>query len=80
MANNIDKERFINTIIASSGGKLGKSALENAAKGDMSELFSSLGEEDRQKLSAALSDKNKAKEMLSSSAAKELLAKLFGNG
>lgn len=80
MGNNIDKEKLINTIISSSGGKLEKSAIEKASKGDMSGLLNALNTQDRQKLTEALNDKNKAKELLSSSAAKELLAKFLGNG
>ncbi len=76
--NNIDKQKLINTILASSGGKLDKNSIEKAASGDASSILSSLNEQDRKKLSEALSDKEKAKQLLSSDAAKELLKSLFG--
>jgi len=80
MNNNIDKEKLINTIISSSGGRLNKKALENAASGNMSTLMDGLSEEDKQKLNDALSDKNKARQLLSSKAAQQLLGELFGKG
>lgn len=80
MNNNFNREKLINTIIASSGGKLSKSALENAASGDTESLMSGLSSEDKAKLTAALSDPNKAKQLLSSKAAQQLLSELFGKG
>ena len=76
--NNIDKQKLINTILASSGGKLDKNSVEKAASGDASGILSSLNEQDRKKLSEALSDKEKAKQVLSSDAAKQLLKSLSG--
>lgn len=78
MANNFDKEKLIDKIIASSGGKIDKKSAENASNGDISGLMSALSEEDKKKLSDALSDKNKARQLLSSDAAKQLLQNLFG--
>lgn len=78
MNNNIDREKLINTIISSSGGKLDKNALEQASNGNISSLMSGLAEEDRHKLNEALSDRQKAKQLLSSKAAKQLLEELFG--
>lgn len=75
---NIDKQKLINTILASSGGKLDKSAVEKASHGDTSGILSSLNEEDRKKLNEALSDKEKMRKVLSSDAAKKLLNNLFG--
>ncbi len=80
MNNNIDKEKLINTIISSSGGRLDKKALENASSGNLTSLMNNLSDEDKQKLTAALSDKNKAKQLLSSKAAQQLLGELFGKG
>lgn len=76
--NNIDKQKLINTILASSGGKLDKKSVEQAASGDASSILSSLNAQDRKKLTDALSDKEKARQLLSSDAAKELLSRLFG--
>lgn len=78
MANNIDKEKIINKIIASSGGKIDKESAHNASRGDISSLMSSLSEEDRKKITEALSDKEKTRQLLSSDAAKQLLHNLFG--
>lgn len=78
MSNNIDKQKLINSIISSSGGKLNKKSVENATQGDMSGLMSSLSDEDKKKLNEALNDKEKAKQLLSSDAAKQLLNSLFG--
>jgi len=78
MPGNIDKQKLINSIIASSGGKLNKSAVESAANGDMGGIMSGLSEEDKRKLNEALSDKEKAKQLLSSDAARAILNNLFG--
>lgn len=78
MSNNIDKQKLINSIIASSGGKLDKKTLQSAAKGEISGLMASLNEEDKKKLNDALSDKEKARQLLSSDAARQLLQNLFG--
>lgn len=78
MANNIDKEKLINKIVSSSGGKIDKKSAENAMGGDINSLMSSLSEDDKKKLTDALSDKNKARQILSSDAAKQLLQNLFG--
>ena len=74
----IDKQKLINSIIASSGGKFDKSAVESAANGDMGGIMSGLNEADKRKLNEALSDKEKARQILSSDAAKALLNNLFG--
>ena len=74
----INKEKLINSIISSSGGKLDKQSLENAARGDMGGVMSGLGEDDKRKLIEALSDKEKTRQILSSDAARQLLNNLFG--
>lgn len=74
----INKEKLINSIISSSGGKLDKQSLENAARGDMGGVMSGLGEDDKRKLMEALSDKEKTRQILSSDAARQLLNNLFG--
>ena len=58
----INKEKLINSIISSSGGKLDKQSLENAARGDMGGVMSGLGEDDKRKLMEALSDKEKTRQ------------------
>ena len=76
--NNFEKQRLINSIIASSGGKIDKNKVDAAQKGDFSSLLSSLSEADRNKINAALSDEGKARALLSSPAAQQLLNKLLG--
>ena len=75
---NIDKQKLLSAILNSSGAKINQNSLDRAQKGDMSGIMSSLNEQDRKKLSAALSDKNKAKEILSSSEAKAILKNFLG--
>ena len=75
---NIDKQKLLSAIMNSSGTKINKSSLDRAQKGDISGIMSSLGEQDRKMLSAALEDKNKAKEILSSKEAKAILKNLLG--
>lgn len=75
---NIDKQKLLSAILSSSGAKINKNSLDRAQKGDMSGIMSSFNEQDRKKLSAALSDKNKAKEILASKEAKDILKNLLG--
>lgn len=76
MNNNTNNPKMIEDIINSSKGKINKDTVNSAMNGDTSALLKSLGKEDREKLSALLSDKEKTKEVLSSDAAKKLM-KLF---
>ena len=78
MPDNIKKEKLINTIITSSGGKMDKQSLEKAANGDIGGVMSGLGEDDKRKLMEALSDKEKTRQILSSDVARQLLNNLFG--
>ena len=77
--NNYNQDLF-NNIIASSGGKIDQNKINSAKKGDFSSLMSGLSSSDRQKINDALSDESKARQILSSPAAKQLLNKLFGSG
>ena len=77
MSNPIDKKTLIDKIVSSSGGRLDKKTVDTAARGDVSALMSALSEEDKAKLNEALSDKEKARQLLSSDAAKQLLSQLF---
>lgn len=76
--NNIDKQKLINAIVNSSGSKINKNAIENAKKGDISGLTSGLDEENKKMLSKALNNKDKAREILASKEAKEIIKKLLG--
>ena len=77
---NISKQKLLSAILNASGKKINKNAVERAAGGDISALASGLDEENRRMLNEALSDKNKAKEILSSKEAREILKKLSGGG
>ncbi len=77
--NNFNKEKIINAIIASSGGKINRNTAEKAASGNTNALLSSLSTEDRNQLQALLSDKAATQKLLSSDAARQLL-KIIGKG
>lgn len=78
--NNVpDKKSLIDAIVSSSGGKINRQDVNNAANGDLSGILGALSADDRKKLLNALSDEKAAKQLLSSSAAQQLL-KLFENG
>ena len=80
MNNNFDginKDKLINSVIASSGGKIDKSSIESAKKGDLSPIMSALSEEERKKLNNALKSEN-FKKMLSGEDAKALINKMLG--
>lgn len=78
--NNINKQKLMDSIVSSSGGKINKNAVNSAVNGDMSKLMSGLSNKDRQKLTDALNNPAKAKQMLSSDSAKQLLNLLMNDG
>ncbi len=57
--------------------KIDKATLDAARRGDKKALMSKLDEEERKKIDALLSDKNKLKQVLNSDAAKKLM-KILG--
>ena len=71
--NNIDKNKLLDAIVNSSGSKINKNAVSRAKKGDISALLSGLNEQDRKTLNEALADKSKAREILASKQAKEIM-------
>ena len=77
---NINKQKLYNAILSSSSEKINSKNIDDAVKGDFSGIMSQMSENDRKKLNAALTDKNKAKEILSSDAAKEVLKNLLNGG
>ena len=74
---NIDKQKLFNAIL-NGIEKINKSAIERAQNGDISDLVSNLSQQDKNSLKAALSDKKKAREILASKQAKEIIKKLSG--
>lgn len=73
-SNNLDKQKIIDAIVGSSGGKISRNQLNSIAdKKDVSSLISALPEEDRKKLNAALSDKDSLNRLLESPQARNLL-------
>lgn len=80
MNNNINKQKLINSIINNSNGKIDNDSLQKAQSGDFSDLISSLDSQSQQKLMDALSNKQAAKQILSSDAAKSLLQKFMNGG
>ncbi|MBP3706688.1 MAG: hypothetical protein J6J13_05535 [Clostridia bacterium] len=75
---NSENNKLYDAIIASSKGKIDKNSLDRAKSGDLDGILSSLSEEDAKKLKAALADKEKTKQLLSSDAAKALMNMLMG--
>lgn len=73
---NIDKRKLIDAILNSGDKKINKNSIDKATKGDVSALIGSLDEENRKKLLSALNDKNKAKKILSSKEAREIMKNL----
>ena len=75
---NIDKQKLINAILNANGGKINKNAVSKAASGDASGVLANLDGDSKKKIEAALSDKNKLKNILDSKEAKEILKNLSG--
>ena len=75
---NISNEKLLNAILNSGGAKINKNDVEKAKKGDISGLSASLDKENRQKLNEALKSKEKAKELLNSKEAREIIKNLSG--
>lgn len=81
MNNNFDKNKLINEIVSSSGGKIDPSKLSGVQnKKDVMNLVNSLPNEDKAKLMAALNDKTALNEMLKSPEAKAILNSFLNRG
>ena len=78
MGENIDKAKLLNAILNASGSKINKNAIKKAEGGDISALASGLDEQGRQQLYEALNNRDKAKEILSSKQARDIIKKLAG--
>ena len=81
MNNNIDKQKIIDAIVSSSGGKTNRESLAGAVnRKDVSSLLGSLSADDRQKLNSVLSNKESLAEALNSSEARNLIKSLLKGG
>lgn len=81
MNNNIDKQKLLNAIIASSGGKINKENLAGAVNNkDVSSLMQNLSPEDKQKISSVLANKSSLASALNSAEAKAILKSLLNGG
>ncbi len=73
MNGNFDINKLKSQIIKASGGKISRQALDKAGSGNIAELFSSLGENEKAALSRALSNKDAAQKILNSNEAKNIM-------
>lgn len=76
--NNINKNELLRALKNSMGNKIDSKAVDDAAKGNINSLINSLDADSRARLNAALSDKEKAREILNSDAARAILNSLIG--
>ena len=76
--NNINKNELLKALRNSMGDKIDGNAVNEAANGNMSTLINSLDADSRARLNAALRDKEKAREILNSDAARAILNSLLG--
>ncbi len=74
MNSNFESQKLTDAIIARSGGKINRQQLQDAVnRRDVSSLLAGLSPEDRQKINAALADKNRLQALLASDEVKSLL-------
>lgn len=77
----IDKEKLMDAVISSSGGKIDKKMLTDAAKDkNIDPLIKNLSSEDREKLKSVMSDKKSMEAVLNSPQAKALLKAFLKGG
>lgn len=77
----IDKEKLMDAVISSSGGKIDKKMLTDAAKDkNIDPLIKNLSNEDREKLKSVMSDKKSMEAVLNSPQAKALLKAFLKGG
>lgn len=79
--NDIDKQRLIDALLSSSGGKLSRGSINRAADGkDITPLVNSLSPEDREKLNRVMSDKESMEKLLKSPQAQLILKSVLKGG
>ncbi len=79
--NDISKQRLIDALLSSSGGKLSRDSINRAADGkDITPLVNSLSPEDREKLNRVMSDKESMEKLLKSPQAQLILKSVLKGG
>ena len=79
--NDINKQRLIDTLLSSSGGKLSRDSINRAADGkEITPLVNSLSPEDREKLNRVMSDKESMEKLLKSPQAQLILKSVLKGG
>lgn len=79
--NDINKQRLIDALLSSSGGKLSRDSINRAADGkDITPLVNSLSTEDREKLNRVMSDKESMEKLLKSPQAQLILKSVLKGG
>ena len=77
----IDNEKLMDTVISSSGGKIDKKTLSQAAKEkNIDPLLQNLSAADKEKLKSVMSDKKSMEAVLNSPQAKALLKAFLKGG
>jgi hypothetical protein len=76
---NFDTQKLIDAIVAQSGGKIKREAMNSAiGNNDFSALLGSLSAADQAKIQAAMSDKGTLQMLLQSKEAKAILKNFLG--
>ena len=79
--NDINKQRLIDALLSSSGGKLNRDTINRAADSkDASSLINSLSPEDRERLNKVMSDKESMEMLLKSPQAQLILKSVLKDG
>ena len=79
MNHNSENHNVLDDIVTQSDGKINRKHLNEAVKNkDFSRLLSSLSQEDRAKISAAMSDKAQLRALLQTDEAKSFLKNFLG--
>ena len=79
--NDINKQRLIDALLSSSGGKLSRDTINRVADSkDASSLINSLSPEDRERLNKVMSDKESMERLLKSPQAQLILKSVLKDG
>lgn len=79
--NDINRQRLIDALLSSSGGKLSRDTINCAADSkDASSLINSLSPEDRERLNKVMSDKESMERLLKSPQAQLILKSVLKDG